>query len=101
MKETLSEHISLLSKQLDTVRKAVGVLKLSNMVRRLLKNLYAKFNDGKWKENQSTNDIKLIVDRLEALLPERKRRLSNLDNKQSFGKENRLFEYPGPPSTET
>ena len=86
VKDTLEGQIKSLSSQLDTARKAASSLNHPDSVKKLLRKLFGQFNDGKWKENLGINDIKFVVDRLESLLSERKRRLLTWAIKRRSGR---------------
>ena len=58
---------------------------------KILNKLWARFNKSTWKENLSKNDIRLIRHKHEELFRSQERQISNVNNKNYFLYENRMF----------
>ena len=88
----LSKLLESAHGQLNIVNASIRKDAVDKTSSKALKHLWAKFNEGKQKENLSLNDRKLLSHKLEEVLRSLERQVKNLEGKKAFWFENRKFE---------
>ena len=88
----LSKLPKLTQGQLNIVNASIRKDTVDKAFQKTLKRLWAKFNEGKQKENLSLNDCTFLSHKLEELLRSLEKQVNNLEGKKAFWYENRKFE---------